>query len=218
MLRSYRVAFATFLVMFLLGAALIWLKTGDNSALAQRLIDDASRAAAAQPAATGEAGSMDATGGQALGDLSAPAGQAAAAPAADQTLATYLAQAKSNMLLWFGLTMGGGLAAAWVWLALAHSRGRTVSGPIGARSAGPMWWICILLFGLLAAGASLYVLRLRGLGGIVSTNILYLGLFECLGLGLVGYYLATAFAAPVTMRPSVPLATLIMPSSVRKAG
>jgi hypothetical protein len=207
MIRGFGVAFALFLGVTAVGAAVIWLSTRDSSVLAQGVLNQAQSAlsSAATASATDTSGVATETG-EVL-DSTESVGMSEA-PVSEQ-IETYRIQARSDLIRWFSLTMVGGLLATFLWLAFAHRRSRNVHGPQGARSAGGLWWGGFLFCGIAGGLVALYMLRSQGLGAIVSAAMINVGFLLCFLLVALAYYLATALGAPAVMRPSVPVATLI---------
>ena len=206
MIKSFGVSLSVIAILLMVSLGVTLLLTRNNDALSSQLIDSASRAVAAQQ--------ESAVGGDGLALVELGAEEAAP----DQTLPINLAKARVDLMVWVGSTMLGALAAIWLWLLVAFSKGKSVIGAQSARSAAPHWWAMLVMFGFLATASGYYVLKLRGLAPIISVNVLYLTLLQCVGLGVLGYYLGTALGTPTAMRPSVPFAYMLQSSSARRGG
>lgn len=199
MIRSLGVAFVVFLALFLAGFGVVALTTRDTDILAPRYLDQAQQLVGAAidglPGAEGQA--LDAGGDPDQGTANQ-----------SNQLETFRLQARNNLNLWLGAVMIGGLVVSWSWLFHAFGKAAKVVGPESARGAAPLWWGGLITGGAIVAGATLFILRSRGLAGLVTGSVVNMGLMLSFGLVLIAYYLATAIGAPPVVRPSVPLATL----------
>lgn len=190
MIRSLGTAVVVAIGVLIISLTASWALTRDTGMLAPAVIDEASRAATAAPLPTD----------------SLNAGSPAAAPA-DVRLETVRQEAQKAAFAWVAAAVGGALLAALLWLAVAETRGRSVAGVQGQRSALSAWLGLLALAAVVTAGAAYYALQLRGFGTAVSAGTLQSTIAVVMVAALATYYFGTALGVGRVMRPSVPLAT-----------
>lgn len=200
MLRSLGTALLVFVILLGIGLGAIWASALDASVLSKPYLDRAQQAAAA---ATAAAPSPDA--GQVID--AAPNDTAAA----DVTqLETFREDAHRKLNIWLLSAMGFGLLACWGWLLFAHGHAGKVVGPESARAAAGAWWGGLVACALGIGVASFLALQIDGVAELVSSSAAALGLGLAVALPLLGYFGGTLVGAPRIVRPSVPLATLLL--------
>ena len=203
MVRGFGVAFAIFLIVSLLGVGVLWMTTRDTSILSRDVLNRAQAAmAAAQQAAAEAAPPLE-------GEVLDAQPEAPAATTNGGELEIFRVQARDDLIKWFMVTMLLGLIITFGWLGATFAKGRSVSGPLGARSMAPAWWGGLVLCGAAGAGVAIYMLRFGGLLGVLAGGTINIGILLSLLL-LIAYYLGTAFGASDVMKPSVPGATLFI--------
>jgi hypothetical protein len=220
MIRGLGLAVGIFILFFAMGFVILQLTTRDPDFLAQKIKDDASKSAPASP----NASSGGLTDPEALG--SAPAANASKTAPADGVSASAdtgqegvdkirIAQddARQKLQHWLGGVLTGGLISALAWLSYAwwlFNQG-AAAGIHGMRRAAPSWWLGFLLLVALGVLASLFSLLTEGLKPLISASTVNFMALFCAAWSILAYYLSCAFGAPVGLRPSVPLATSIVP-------
>ncbi len=107
--------------------------------------------------------------------------------------------------LGYAITLGLFLAIAWGFHARSLEAG--ICGPSGQRQGFPWWFGLMLIFAVTFAACYWFLAR----DVLILPNPVpyWTRLGAIIGSGLGGYWLATALSASVTMRPSVPLASLL---------
>lgn len=207
MIRSLGVAFALFLVITATGVAVIWSTTHESDVLAQSVLNQAQSALASTGESIVDLAAPETLDGEVLDGFDSSTD---ALSSVSQHIETHRLRARDDLIQWFSLTMIGGLIASMVWIAFAFRRARDVHGPQGARSAAPLWWGCFLALGVAGCAVAFYILRAQGLSSIITGTMINAGFALTFALAYLYYYLSTALGAPPVIRPSVPLATLII--------
>jgi hypothetical protein len=74
-----------------------------------------------------------------------------------------------------------------------------------------MPWLIVYFVLLIAiAASSIWILKLRTLGTLLTAPATIEAIVGAFGFGTLAYYFSTTVGAPKLMRPSVPLATLLL--------
>ena len=207
MLRGFSISIVVFAVLLAAASAFVIFRTSDSRELNQSIIDATLTASAAEPAASASAGALDASSSP-LDAQSSPAANGVDATGGQMDL--YRQQARSGLLAWSAITMSAGLVCSFGWIAFAFGRARQVHGPQGFRSALPAWFIGFLSFAILALMATFVELKPLGLAALLAPQAMITMVLLLFIAGSIGYYISTAISAPRIIRPSVPLATLLL--------
>lgn len=207
MLKGLLIATGVFLVLFAIASGAIVYRTQDSRVVNQTIIDKTTNESAAPPSARASPSGADSSA-TALDPTAGPA--ASNVDSSGQELKLYLDTARTGLLAWCTMALAAGLLASIGWLAHASGRAKVVQGPLGFRSARPGWLLGLLIFFVLTFVATFVELKGLGLAAILAPEAIITTLLLCIALGSVGYYISTAVGVSKVMRPSVPLATLLL--------
>jgi hypothetical protein len=206
MVRGFGIAFAVFFSISILGVGVLWMTTRDTSILSSAVLNRAQAAMAAAQQTALAPPDDPALGGDVL---DAQPEATTTAPNGGE-LEVFRVQARDDLIKGFMITMLLGLTITFGWLGATYSKGRSVSGPLGARSMAPFWWGGLILCGVAGGVVAFYMLRFGGLLGMLAGGVINIGVLVSLLLLLIAYYLGTAFGISDVMKPSVPGATLFI--------
>jgi hypothetical protein len=207
-LKAFVTSVFVFVVLLGIAGAVVVYRTDDSRVLDQTILD---RSMAQNADASAGAATPDAATAGGNGALDAPAPNAAASPnASNGQIDLFRAEARDGMLVWTASTLGAALLCSLAWLAHVWGVGKAASTPEDFHAARPGWLVGLLVFTLATVAAALLELNSLGLGKILAPEPKLTTLLMSFGLGVLGFYTSSALGAPVTMRRSVPLATVLL--------